>query len=277
MRKETAESRKTALITGASSGIGYELAGLFAKSGHDLVIVARNEQRLDSLAVELAQRFGINVTVLAKDLSAPTAAEEILAELRHRALHIDILVNNAGFGAYGAFQETGLERELQMIQVNITALTQLTKLILPEMLKRNSGKILNIGSTASFAPSPFVAVYGATKAYVLSFSEALAEELKGTGVTVTVLCPGSTETEFAERAKMTESRLFQGRLMNAGEVAEIGFRALMEGKTTVIAGIANKLLVFSQRFAPRKMVAAISRKLLERKERLRLQDANIKA
>jgi uncharacterized protein len=277
MTKQTAEDRQTALITGASSGIGSELARLFANSGYDLVLVARNEQRLNALAVELAQRFGIDVTVLAKDLSAPAAAEEILAELRHRALHIDILVNNAGFGAYGPFHETGLEKELQLIQVNITSLTQLTKLLLPGMLKRNSGRILNIGSTASFSPSPFVAVYGASKAYVLSFSEALAEELKGTGVTVTVLCPGSTETEFAERARMTDSRIFQGRLMSAGEVAEIGFRALMEGKTTVIPGRANKLLVFSQRFTPRKLVAGISRYLLGRKERLRIKDANVKA
>jgi uncharacterized protein len=265
MTKQTAEDRKTALITGASSGIGYELAGLFAKSGHDLVLVARNEQRLARLAEELRQRFGVNVTVLVKDLSSAAAAEEILVELQNRSLHVDILVNNAGFGEYGPFHETSLERDLQMIQVNVTALTQLTKLLLPGMLKRNSGKILNIGSTASFAPGPFVAVYSASKAYVLSFSEAPAEELKGTGVTVTVLCPGSTETEFAERAKMTDSRIFQGRLMSARKVAEIGFRALIEGKTTVIPGRANKLLVFSQRFAPRKMVARISRNLLERK------------
>jgi uncharacterized protein len=210
MTKQTAENRKTALITGASSGIGYELAGLFASSGHDLVLVARNEQRLSRLAEELQQRIGVAVTVLVKDLAAPRAAEEIVVELQNRSLHVDILVNNAGFGEYGPFHETSLERKLQMIQVNVAELTQLTRLLLSGMLERNSGNILNIGSTASFAPGPFVAVYSATKAYVLSFSEALAEELKGTGVTVTVLCPGSTETEFAERAKMTESRIFQG-------------------------------------------------------------------
>jgi uncharacterized protein len=266
MTKQTMESHKTALITGASSGIGYELAGLFAQNGHDLVLVARNKRRLDGLAKELAQKFGVKATVLVKDLSGPTAAGDIVAELQNHGLDIDILVNNAGFNEYGPLHEVSLETELQMIQVNITTLTQLTKLLLPGMLKKNSGKILNIGSTASFAPGPFVAVYSASKAYVLSFSEALAEELKDTGVTVTVLCPGSTRTEFAERAKMIDSRIFQGRLMSAREVAEIGFRALMEGRMTVIAGIANKLMVFSQRFAPRKIVARMSRNLLEKKE-----------
>jgi uncharacterized protein len=265
--KRTLKNHKTALVTGASSGIGYELARLFAQSGHDLVLVARNKQRLDGLAKELAQEFDANVTVLAKDLSEPSAAENIVTELQGYGLHVDVLVNNAGFGAYGPLQETSLETESQMIQVNITTLTQLTRLLIPGMLKRNSGKILNIGSTASFAPGPFVAVYSASKAYVLSFSEALAEELKDTGVTVTALCPGSTQTRFAERAKMTDSPIFQGRLMSARDVAEIGFRALMEGRMTVIAGIPNKFMVFSQRFAPRKMIARISRNLLEKKER----------
>lgn len=265
MAKQPTTENKTALITGASSGIGYELSKLFAQSGHDLVLVARNGKRLDDLAKELTQRFGVKATALVKDLSAPTATQEIIAELQNRAIHVDFLVNNAGFSVYGEFNETDLPRQLQMIQVNITALTELTKLLLPGMLKRKYGKILNVGSTASFAPGPLAAVYCATKAYVLSFSEALAEELKDTGVTVTVLCPGPTKTEFFDRAKMTDSRIFQGNLMEAYEVAEIGFRALMEGKTTVIAGTTNKLTVFSMRLAPRKIVTRISRNLLGRK------------
>lgn len=198
-------------------------------------------------------------------ITGATAPEEICAELQDKSIHIDILVNNAGFNEYGHFSETDPEKELQMIQVNLVSLTRLTKLLLPGMLKQGYGKILNIGSTGSFGPGPLNAVYCATKAYVLSFSEAIAEELRGTGVTVTALCPGATKTEFAGRAKMEDVRLFQKGLMDAGKVAEIGFDALMRGKTSVVAGCTNKLTVFSVRFMTRNMVAKMVKGMLSRK------------
>ena len=179
----------TALVTGASSGIGLELATLLAKDRHDLVLVARGRERLDGVARGLTEEFGVAATVLPADLTDPSAPIDIALALAERKLAIDILVNNAGFGVYGFFAQTPLEKELAMIQVNITALTHLTKLLLPGMLERRRGRILNVASTAAFQPGPLMAVYYATKAYVLSFSEALANETAGTGVTVTALCP----------------------------------------------------------------------------------------
>lgn len=252
----------TALITGASSGIGRELAGLLARDGHDVVLVARSELRLQALAEELRAAHGVQATVLPADLAAPSAADEIAAELERRGLEIEVLVNCAGFNVYGAFATTDAERELQMLQVNVVSLTRLTKLLLPAMLRRGSGRILNIGSTGSFAPGPFDAVYCASKAFVLSFTEALAEELEGTGVTATALCPGPTATEFAERAGMTGTPLFRGRVARAAEVAAIGYRAMMRGRRVVVPGLGNMLLTFSVRLSPRTMVASIGRKML---------------
>lgn len=254
----------TALITGASSGIGYELAKRFARAGFDLVLVARNLEALTAIAKEL-QQDGATVVVLPKDLSRPSAANEIYADLRERDIEIQVLVNNAGFNVYGPFLETDLERELAMIQVNLVTVTQLTKLLLPAMVARRSGKILNVGSTASFVPGPLNAVYCATKAYVLSFSEAIAEELSGSGVTVTTLCPGPTDTRFAERANMTDTNLFQKKLQSASEVAEAGYRALISGRRRVVAGLANRLTVFSLRLAPRTNVAKVSKRLMSRR------------
>ncbi len=255
-------TKRTALVTGATSGIGYELAKLFAQDGSDLVLVARNDRRLHEVADEL-RRTGVGITVISQDLSQPGAADDIYRQLADAGVDVDFLVNNAGFSVYGPFWTTDPQSEWQMIQTNIVALTQLTYLLLPHMVARRSGRILNLGSTASFAPGPFSAVYGASKAYVLSFSEALAEELRGTGVTVTTLCPGPTKTEFAERAHLTGTNLFRGRLSSAADVARAGYRALMRGQTTVVVGLANQLLLLTIRLSPRTLVLKVSRRMLQ--------------
>lgn len=250
-------SRKTALITGASSGIGYELSKLFAQDNYNLVLVARNKKKLDRLADELKQNFGVSTKVISKDLSIQASPQEIFDGLQQEAIHIDILVNNAGFGKHGYFSETDLMNELQMIQVNLVSLTHLTKLFLPGMLKRGHGKILNVGSTGSFVPGPLNAVYCATKAYVLSFSEAIAEELEGSGVTVTALCPGATKTEFHKRAQTEGINLHKFGVMDARTVAEIGYCGSMKGKRVVIPSINNRLQMFLIGFTPRKMLTKI--------------------
>lgn len=259
------DSRKTALITGASSGIGYEFTKLFARDGYNLVLVARSEQQLQKLADELREKHGIAVEVIAKDLSNANTPDEIFAELQQESLTVDALVNNAGFATYGKFSEIDLNAELQEMQVNMVTLTHLTKLFLPGMLKKGWGKILNVASTAAFQPGPLMAVYYATKAYVLSFSEALAEELRGTGVTVTALCPGPTQSGFQKRANMEDSRLFRGRkVADAATVARIGYRGLMTNKTVVIPGLRNKVLAESVRFVPRKVATRVAGNMQER-------------
>lgn len=255
---------KTVLVTGASSGIGLELCQLFAMNGFNVVLVARTKERLENISRELTRKYSVQVEVIDIDLSSPSASQQVFVKLQAKSIHIDILVNNAGFSEYGLFSITDMEKEMQMIQVNIASLTALTKLLLPAMLANKYGKILNVGSTGSFGPGPYNAVYCATKAYVLSFTEAIAEELRGSGVTVTALCPGATKTEFAERAKIEDTKLFQGRLMSAGEVAQIGFQALMRGKTTVVAGCANQITMFSIRLLPRQLVAKIARGMMQR-------------
>src|SRR6202795_3291921 len=199
-------STKTALITGASFGIGHELAGIFAREGYNLVLVARTADKLRQLASDLEKTHGTRSLILAGDLSSPGAAAYIHDQTTRAELAVDVLVNNAGFGQFGLFAENDLEECLQQIQLNITTLTHLTRLYLPDMLSRKSGRILNVASTAAFQAGPLMAVYYATKAYVLHFSEAIANELEGTGVTVTCLCPGPTSTEFQERAKITGIR-----------------------------------------------------------------------
>ncbi|HEY4491771.1 MAG TPA: SDR family oxidoreductase [Acidobacteriota bacterium] len=252
---------ETALITGASSGIGLDLAGLFAKDHSNLVLISRNESALGRLADSLTKSYGITAKVLPKDLASPSAPEEIFTELQKESIGIDVLVNNAGFGTHGFFAQTDLAKELEEMQVNMVALTHLTKLFVREMLKKGTGKIMNVASTAGFQPGPLMAVYYATKAYVISFSEALANELSGTGVTVTCLCPGPTRTDFQKRAYMQQSRIGTQRLMDSETVARIGYVAMREGKTLVIPGWDNKLLAQSARFGPRKWVTGIVRKL----------------
>lgn len=250
----------TVLITGASSGIGLELARLFAHDGYDLVLVSRSLDKLDRLGAELAQRHGIRSHSVGVDLAAPDAPGAVVETLRQTAVRVDALVNNAGYGVYGPFATTDLRSELDLLQVNVVALTHLTKLLLPEMLARGAGRILNVASTAGFQPSPFLAVYAASKAYVLSFSEALGEELAGTGVTVTTLCPGPTVTGFQARAGMEGTRLFGGPLlMDAASVARAGYDGLMRGRRLVVPGVGNKLLMESVRFAPRRLVTKIAR------------------
>jgi uncharacterized protein len=248
---------KTVLITGASSGIGLEFATLFAKDGYHLVLNARNESRLQEIANELKSKYGVKVTVAAKDLSIPGSTDELTSELASAGIEVDVLINNAGFAAYGPFNETSWKEEKDMIQVNIMALTALTKQLLPGMIKRNSGKILNVASTAAFQPGPLMAIYYATKAYVLSFSEAVNYELRNTNVSVTALCPGATSTNFEKRANLESSRLFQSGAMDARDVALEGYKALMEKKSLEIPGFKNKALANLVRFLPRKSVLKI--------------------
>ncbi|HVR00510.1 MAG TPA: SDR family oxidoreductase [Polyangia bacterium] len=257
----TPAKKKTALVTGASSGLGRELAQLFAADGHDVVIVARRKAELEALGARLVAERGVKAHVLAEDLSDAAAPDRLVAELARRGLEIEFLVNNAGFGATGRFAELELPRQLQMIQVNVNALVHLTGLLLPGMLARRGGRILNLGSTAGFQPGPGMAVYYATKAFVNSFTEALAVELRGTGVTATVSCPGATATEFGRIARNDKTRLFKRGFMAAPVVAEGAYRAMLAGKVSVIHGARNKLLIHSQRLAPRATVRAIAARL----------------
>jgi uncharacterized protein len=256
---------QTALITGASGGIGYELAKLFARDRYNLVLVARSGDKLNQVAAELGEQFGITVKTIVLDLAAVEAARVLFDQLQGEA--VDVLVNNAGFGGFGEFAEMAEEEILGQIQLNVTALTQLTRLFLPGMLARGRGKIMNVASTAAFQPGPLMAVYYATKAYVLSFSEALANEVVGSGVVVSCFCPGATDTGFAKRAGTEESRLFKKiGAMKVETVARDGYRGLMSGKTLVISGVRNWVVAESVRFAPRKWVTAISRWVAEKVE-----------
>ena len=256
-------SAKTALITGASFGIGLELARIFAREGHNLVLVARSADKLRHLAAELERAHSTRSLILPTDLTDPGAAAYVLDQTTRANISIEILVNNAGFGQYGLFAQSDLEECLRQIQLNVTTLTHLTRLYLPEMIKRKSGRILNVASTAAFQPGPLMAVYFATKAYVLHFSEALANELEGTGVTVTCLCPGATATEFHKRANATGMRLLSMGKMDADTVAQDGYRAMMAGKPLVISGFKNWLTAHAVRFGPRRLVTAIARKTQE--------------
>lgn len=254
---------QTALITGASGGIGYELAKLFARDHYNLVLIARSSDKLNQVATELQGQYGVTVKTIALDLAESAAPKFLFDQLQREEVVVDVLVNNAGFGGFGEFASMPEEEILGQIHLNITALTYLTRLFLPPMLSRRRGKIMNVASTAAFQPGPLMAVYYATKAYVLHFSEAIANELQGTGVTVTCLCPGPTATEFQKRANIAGIRLTKYGSMDARTVAEDGYRALMAGKPTVISGFRNWLLAQSVRFAPRRMVTAIARKIQE--------------
>lgn len=263
--------RKTTLITGASFGIGLEFARIFAREGYNLVLAARSADKLRQVASELEKANGTRSLILAIDLTEPGAPAYVLDQTTRADIQVDVLVNNAGFGQYGRFAENDLEECLRQIQLNVTTLTHLTRLYLPAMIERakterKTGRILNVASTAAFQPGPLMAVYFATKAYVLHFSEALANELQGTGVTVTCLCPGATATEFHKRAKATGMNLLRFGAMDAHTVAEAGYRALMAGKPIVISGFKNWLLAQSVRFSPRRLVTAIARETQETKQ-----------
>ena len=255
---------KTALITGASGGIGYELALLFARDGFDCVLVARSEEKLKELAARLESEHRVATLVIARDLSKPSAVDEIYEEVTAASMPVDVLVNNAGFPVFGLFVETDLQVELEMLQVNVVALTALTKLFLRGMVERRAGRILNLASTAAFLPGPLMAVYYASKAYVLSFSDALSNELRGTGVTVTALAPGPTRTGFQKRGVMEDSRLVRGQIADARSVALAGYRGLMAGKTVVIPGFSNKLIPWVVRLSPRGVVTRVVRRMQDR-------------
>jgi short-subunit dehydrogenase len=266
MEGQPSARRPTALITGASSGIGAALADVFARHRHDLVLVARDRRRLDDVAARLRDRHQATVHLLLADLSQPGSARAVYDEVQSLHLEVDVLVNNAGMIVYGEFTQTDLAREISMIGVNLVALTELTKLFLPGMRSRSRGAILNLGSTGSFAPSPLNAVYSATKAYVLSFSEAIAEELEGTGITVTALCPGATRSELQRRAGMEDVRLLRRGVMDAAEVAEAGYRALQAGRRVEIPGRADRLQIAVSRFLPRRTVVRYAHRMLRRVE-----------
>ncbi len=255
----------TALITGASNGIGLELAREHAAKGGNLVLVARNKSRLDELKIELETKYKVQVYNIGKDLSLPNATLEVYEETHQKNIQVDYLINNAGFGDFGMFAETDWDKELQMINLNISTLTHFTKLYLQDMVKRGNGKIMNVASTAAFQSGPTMAVYYATKAYVLSFSEAVNNEVSNTGVTITTLCPGATESGFQAAAAMEESNLVKGRkLPTSKEVAEYGYSAMLKGKTVAIHGMLNYLMANSVRFAPRALVVKLTRKIQDK-------------
>jgi uncharacterized protein len=256
---------KTALNTGASNGIGLELAKIHASNGGNLVLVARNKSKLDELKTELENRYKILVYTIGKDLSLPNSAKEVYDETTQQKIQIDYLINNAGFGDFGMFVKTDWNKELQMINLNITTLTQFTKLYLQDMVARKSGKIMNVASTAAFQSGPTMAVYYATKAYVLSFSEAVDNEVSDKGITVTSLCPGATESGFQAAAAMEESALVKGKkLPTSREVAEYGYKSMLAGKTVAIHGLMNYLMANSVRFTPRAIVVKLTRKLQDK-------------
>lgn len=254
---------ETALISGASSGIGLEFARIFASNKINVVLVARGENKLRQLAEEISRQ--VTVHVIAADLSKMGDVERVFNEVQQKNIAIDYLINNAGFGNFGMFYETDWNKEAMMIDLNVKSLTHMTKMFVKEMVKRQKGKIVNLASTAAFQPGPTMAVYYATKAYVLSFSEAISNELKGTGVSVTVLCPGPTATGFQKASALEESKLVKGKkLPSAKEVAEYGYNAMMKGRVVAVPGFANKFFACAVRVMPRSMVRNVVRKMQEK-------------
>ncbi|WP_129689797.1 SDR family NAD(P)-dependent oxidoreductase [Gottfriedia acidiceleris] len=254
---------KTVLITGPTEGIGYELTKLFAKDHFNLVLVARNKTKLEEMANSLMKQFNIKVLVISEDLSKANSAKSIFDQVLKSQMEIDILVNNAGVALYGDFGQTDLKKELTMIQLNIVTLTELVKYFLPNMLQKKSGQIINIASTSAFQPGPKMSVYAASKAYVLSFSEALSEELRHTGVSVTAVCPGPTRTGIINSSGGNNSKLFKGKIMTPKKVAKLTYKAVSKKETIIITGFKNKILAQSVRFIPRSIVRKLAKKLLE--------------
>ncbi len=247
-----------ALITGGSVGIGAALADVFARHGHDLILVSRNREKLEARGRDIQQKFGVQVVCLPEDLTDPAGPQRLHQAVAERKLAVEYLVNNAGVGLYGKFATTDLDAELKMIQLNVTSVVDLTKRFLPAMIERRSGRILNVASTAAFVPGPWMSVYYATKAFLLSFSQAIDYELKPHGITVTTLCPGPTESEFKVRARSQRSRLFERFVMDAPPVARVGYDAMMKGQSVAVPGLRNKLIPAAVRFVPRPLIAALS-------------------
>jgi len=255
---------KSALVTGASTGIGYELAHILAADGFAVALVARDEVRLQKLAAELKQKYAVETKVIAADLAKPETPQQVFDQLQRENFPVSVLINNAGSGVYGAFAETELDRDVAVLRLNMESLVVLTKLFLKPMLARREGKILNVASVAAYQPDPLLGIYGATKAFVLSFSAALNIELKETGVTVTALCPGTTTTEFHKRAGLDRSGLLRHGMMkpmSAPEVAEIGYCALMRGKPIVISGMMNRILAALAKCSPTMLSGKVAGKL----------------
>ncbi|MCH8554196.1 MAG: SDR family oxidoreductase [Schleiferiaceae bacterium] len=253
-----------ALITGASGGIGAEFAKLHASKGHDLILTARSADKLEKLAQELRQLYAIEVVVLPQDLGEPNGAKALFDAISKQGLEISVLINNAGFGDFGAFADAPWDKTATMIQLNVNELVQLTYLVLPQMLARKQGYILNLGSVASFLPGPMMTVYYATKAFVLSFSEGLAEEVRGQGVHVSVLCPGPTASDFQARSRMNESKLLEGPFANmpsSAEVAKYGYEQLFKKKRVSIHGTANKLMISLTKLLPTTWKAKMMAKI----------------
>ncbi len=273
-------SPQTALITGASSGIGFEFAKLFAREGYSLVLVARGKKDLEKAAVEIRKNFVADketrgnetknkqkIIIIAKDLGKEGAAKAVFNELRVKKVSVDFLINNAGLGLHGKFAETSLERELEMIRVNCEAVVALTKLFLPQMLERKRGRVLNVASTAAFQPGPLMAVYYASKAFVLSFSQALYEELRGTGVNVTAMCPGPTSTAFGRKAGVLNTGLFQGAMMAPEKVARVGYDGMKRGELVVVPGLRNKFSTRLVKMIPQKTLLRMVRRLQEERNK----------
>ncbi len=254
--------KEYALITGASSGIGYELTKLFARDKINLLLVARSEEKLKELANELSSVYNIDVKIIPSDLSKPENVQEIYEETSNQELRVEYLVNNAGFGDHGLFVKTDWEKERKMIDLNVTSLTYLAKLYGKDMAYRKSGRILNLASTASFQPGPFMNVYFSTKHYVLAFSEALANEMKRFNVSVTALCPGPTSSGFQKVANVEDSDFANQKIPTSEEVAAYGYKQMMKGKTVAVHGLKNKMLAASVRFLPRNLVTSITGRMM---------------
>lgn len=253
----------TALVTGASSGIGLELARILARHGNSLVLVARRDEALGRAAADIREAYGVEVHATPRDLSGVCCSEGLVNELSQRGINVDMLVNNAGFAIRGPFASSDPAAQLQLLQLNIVTLTHLTRLLLPGMLQRGWGRILNISSICAYVPGPLMATYFASKAYVLSFTESLANELAGSGVSATALCPGPTHTGFEQRAGLSQTRAFRRGVMSAQRVARIGYEAMMKGKRVEIAGFRNKLRMLPVPLVPRRMLAYFSRRYHE--------------
>jgi len=265
----TTPTQKTALITGASSGIGLEFAKIFADKGWNLVLVSRDPEQLQKVTTALLALFPITIHTIPCDLTQPDAASSILEKTNELNLTIDALINNAGIGHFGTFEETPEEKNAEMIMLNNHALVALTNAYLPQLKSKKRAYILNVASVAGFGPGPSMAVYFATKAFVVSFSQALAYELKKTSITVTTLCPGATETNFAKRADALLTELFQGNTLTAREVAHTGFEAMMKGRVLVIVGFKNKLLIFLSRFLPRTWLTSITTSMMKTRTKMK--------
>ena len=259
---------KYTLITGASSGIGYELAGVFAKHRHNLILVARSADKLEGLKEEIVKNYQVSVEVIPLDLAKTNSAEDLFTLVTEKKLDVDVLVNNAGVGDHGLFHRSKLSRNEEMINLNVLALTKLTHLFLPKMLENKNGKILNVASTAAFQAGPLMSVYYATKAFVLSFTEGLHEELRGTGVSVTALCPGPTQSGFQAAAQISDVPLVDSmKIPTSKEVAEYGYQALMKKKVIAVHGVVNSMVAKSVGFFPRALTRKMVMKLQSKRNK----------